>query len=142
MWERILCSCRTEQIWDGERRATGLAPQGAPIQLGQAEGWQPEQLLALAVDGSTMMTFLALAESEGLEVLAYVSSVRVFHADTDPAGVRLVLAPCIVVGSHDSIPVATRLIEEALASSPVGRSLRVAPRLEPEIVEAPLTVHA
>lgn len=142
MWERILCSCRTELVWDGERRATGLTPEGASVVVGRTEGWEPEQLLASAADSSLMMAFLARAERAGIEILGYVSSARVTHDDRDPEGVRLTLAPCVVVADAEGIAPVRRLLADALAHSPVGRSLHTVPRLEPEVVAASLVAPA
>jgi organic hydroperoxide reductase OsmC/OhrA len=137
MWETMPCHCKTELVWDGARLASESSGCGDPIHIGETDGRRPEQLLALAADGSLMLTFLQLADRNRLEVLGYMSNARVSRDQASE--LELVLAPCILIGNQAALSVASRLLDRALGESAVCRALRGVLRVKPEFVQTAAT---
>jgi hypothetical protein len=135
MWETKPCLCKTELVWDGNRRATGNL-HGQPLPIGEGD-CRAEHFLSLAADASLMLTFLGMAERAAVRLLGYVSSARI--APGANGNLQLVLAPVLVVERESDVAGSRRLLEEALAASPVCRLLGPAIRLEFDVFEAAAT---
>ena len=74
---------KNDLVWKRDRRGRTAAPGkpemdiGSPVELkGEPGLWSPEELLVGALNGCLMLTFVALAQSKGLQFLAYESAAE------------------------------------------------------------------
>ena len=110
-----------ELVWDLSRVGTATAPSGTSLTVGDNASVSPSDLLAMAVAGCHMRTFLDLAGQAGVPVLSYAATAHV-EADATPAP-RVDLRVFVVSsGAHDHARIAA-LVEQAARVSPVARAL-------------------
>ena len=70
-------------VWDRARRGNTSAPGKPQIEVGsppEFKGepgvWCPEELLVAALNGCLMLTFISLAQSKGVQFVAYESAAE------------------------------------------------------------------
>ena len=119
-------------IWDCGCAGTAQTSSGSCIHVGPAGRWTAEELLVAAEESAVMSSFVALAESEGLEVLGYVSSAAM--ADGEGSDIAVAVRPCIVVAREADRARARDLLTRAVEGSPVCRALGGALRVDPDVV--------
>jgi hypothetical protein len=109
-----------ELVWDAAGRATVTAGGAAPIHIGGPDGWSPAGLLAVAASACVMHRIAALAETEHLEMLGYVSTAG------PPAGdpPRIEIAACVAVASEDDASRVRAILAAAVDDAAVGGALR------------------
>lgn len=111
-----------ELIWDSGTTGTATARAGASITVGDTADFSPEDLVAAAVAGCLMRTFLERAGDAHVPILSFAATSRVERSDQRDS--FPVLVRCFVVASADSSESEIhRLLQEALRGSPVCRML-------------------
>ena len=101
---------------------------------GEDDVWTPEHFFVAAVDSCTMMTFLALARRESLEVVKYSSKATgvLEFVEGKYQFTKVTLEPHIIVDYIEDIPKAKNLLEEA------HRSCLIANSIQSEVIMDPL----
>jgi hypothetical protein len=128
-------ACQSELIWEGDLTGTAEAPTGEAILVGDEDAWTPERMLSTAVQTSLMFEFVRSAETMGLEVLGYLSHA-VTSSSVPGESARIVISPCVVLGSEGDKLRARRALEEAWERSWICRLLAPALELDPSYVVA------
>jgi uncharacterized OsmC-like protein len=119
-----------ELVWDEERLGTGTSASGASLGVGDGAEWSPTDLLALAVSGCLMRTFLRIAADEHVPVLGYVSTALVDATDEGP---MLHVLPCIVVPTAATTPAVLVSMQQAVMRSPVARTVAGRLTVRPDV---------
>jgi uncharacterized OsmC-like protein len=119
-----------ELVWDDERRGSGTSASGSSLDVGDAAEWSPTDLPALAVASCLMRTFLRVAAEEHVPVLGYVSTASVEPRSDGPS---VLVLPCIVVPEAVTAPAVLGLMHEAMARSPVVRTMAHRLSVQPEV---------
>lgn len=134
----------TQLRWQSDASGTLRAPGapaldfGSPPEFGGPEGrWTPEQMLVGAAEACTMLTFLAQARREGLQVLGYTSLAR-GTLSTDVEGstrfTGIAIEPRIEVCSENDAQKARAILAQLQDRCFIGASLKSEPRIEPVIL--------
>jgi organic hydroperoxide reductase OsmC/OhrA len=87
---------------------------GSPPEFrGFAENWSPEDLLVGSLNTCLMLTFFALAQSKGVEPIAYQSSAEgvVENLDGKYRITQVTVSPTVVLKSEADLNVARELME-------------------------------
>jgi uncharacterized OsmC-like protein len=119
-----------ELVWDEERRGTGSSASGVSLGVGDAAEWSPTDLLALAVAGCVMRTFLRVAGEEHVPILGYVSTALV---EPSAGGPSVLVLPCVVVPTAVSTRAVLGLMQQAVMRSPVAQTLAGRLIVRPEV---------
>lgn len=153
-----------EVRWQAKPRATGrglsrahvvsapgvleLPGSAAKVFHGDADRWNPEQLLLGALAQCHMLTFLYLAQSAGISVQSYESSIEgVIHMDADGIGgefAHVTIRPIVTVelddaGDPPNVNVVDQLHTEVHRYCFIARSVRTPITVEPRTVLSPST---
>lgn len=148
-------SYSTHLVWSGStgvgpraysRRHQAVArPARATVELsadaafrGDPDLLNPEQLLVMAASSCQLLSFLAIAAQQGIDVLDYEDEAQGSMDESDePVQVnRIVLAPVIRVRpgtDHDAV---RQLVERAHERCFIANSLTSAVSLEPTVLDA------
>lgn len=122
-----------ELVWDRECTGTARSCSGDVIEVGPDRSWTPEQLLVAAVESSVLGAFMDRATEAGLEVLGYVSAAASLE-DVSSAEPTIVVRPCVTIARARDRALVERLLADAIAASPVTRTLGPAVRVEAEVI--------
>lgn len=106
-----------ELIWDKNGSGIATGPSGASITVGEASDFSPEDLMATAVAGCVMRSFLARAAVADVPILSYASASYV--EGTRASSARVVLRCYVVIGEDGSTAAVQKLLEAARRDSPV-----------------------
>jgi len=121
---------RNNLVWDRGRRGRTSAPGkpemeiGSPIELkGESGLWSPEELLVGALNGCLMLTFVALAQSKGLQFVAYESAAEGLLENVDGKYriTEVSVQPNLVLKSEIDLDVARTIMDSLrrIASFPI-----------------------
>lgn len=113
----------TETVWNAGLAGTGMSGEGRSLTVGHEGEWGPEHLLLLAAESCFMSTLLALARTEGIDVLGYVSNGQLHVPDDPQAALTILLTPCIVVLTEADAERIRALARQARDESIVARTL-------------------
>lgn len=133
-------SCETHARWSREKLGrTGSEDKpelevAAPPELGGHFGvWTPKDLLVAACESDVMLTFLALAERSGLDVVSYESRA-VAEIEGEPESARILkvdIYPDVEVASKGNK--ALKLLREVENTCLVSRSLNAKVQVHPKL---------
>ena len=103
---------------------------------GNPEQLNPEQLLVLSASSCQLLSFLAVAARDGLDVLEYADEAAGFMDDRDPPAriSRIVLRPTIRVGTGIDPERVHRLAEIAHEQCYIANSLTATVELDVTVV--------
>lgn len=122
-------------------RADGVHPiEGSadPTFHGNADRWNPEQLLLSALSQCHLLSYLHVAANHGVVVTAYTDRASGIMEQTDDGGghfVSATLRPVVTIDGGD-VELAERLHEEASTKCFIAASVNFPVRHEPTIVSA------
>lgn len=126
---------------DYEIRAAGKPPiagSSDPAFRGDADRYNPEELLVSALSACHMLWYLHLCAVTGVIVLAYVDQAAGTMIETPDGGGRfaeVVLRPTVTIQRGDDAATAERLHEEAHRLCFIANSVNFAVGCQPTIVE-------
>lgn len=99
----------------------------SPPEFGGPEGvWSPEHLFVASLASCLMTTFRAIAELSRLEIIEYTDEAigHLQRGDDRRYSIdRVVLRPKVVIGSHDDLEKARRLLRKAEETCLISRSV-------------------
>jgi organic hydroperoxide reductase OsmC/OhrA len=99
-----------------------------PVFRGNANRWNPEQLLVAAASQCHLLSYLHVAAVSGVVVTDYVDEATAVMEEDDHGGGRfteITLHPTVTVASADQVETAQRLHEEANRLCFIAASLAV-----------------
>jgi organic hydroperoxide reductase OsmC/OhrA len=144
----------THLLWQGStaagyrtypRQHLAVAPPAAEIRLsadphfrGDAEFMNPEQLLVMAASSCQLLSFLALAAQQGIDVLSYEDEAHGDMPEGDPPLrlTRITLTPVVTVAAGTDRLSVNELVHEAHHSCYIANSLTSQIILEPTVLTA------
>ena len=97
--------------------------------------WSPEDLFVASLNACTLLTFVAYAMNEGLDLVAYDSSAEGLLENTSD-GYRITevaLRPRITVRTDEDVDLARAILDSAHMGCLVTRSVKCAVKVLPEI---------
>lgn len=123
--------------YPGCTRGAGARFRLAP-EFGGPEGrWTPEQMLVGAAEACTMLTFLAQARREGLQVLGYTSFARgTISTDVEDSTrfTAVAIEPRVEVANESDAERARVIFARLPGRCSIGASLKSEPRIDPVIL--------
>ena len=127
----------------GEGRRASASIEGKPVLQvssppefrGDPSCWSPEDMLVAAADACLLMTFLAYAHKEELELVRYQSKAdgTLEFADGGYRFTEVTLKPCLTFRSEEDAEIAQVVLEQAHRDCIVTNSITATVKLEPEI---------
>jgi peroxiredoxin-like protein len=129
-------------VWDAGRRASALVDGKPAVQIssppefkGDPACWSPEDMLVAATDACLLMTFLAYAQREELELVRYESAAdgSLEFADGRYRFTEVTLRPRLTFRSEEDVEIAEMVLELAHRDCIITNSITAAVKLEPEI---------
>jgi organic hydroperoxide reductase OsmC/OhrA len=131
---------RNNLVWDRGRRGRTSAPGkpemeiGSPIELkGEPGLWSPEELLVGALNGCLMLTFVALAQSKGLQFVAYESAAEGLLENVDGKYriTEVSVQPNLVLKSEIDLDVARTIMDSVEENCFISNSITAQVKLAP-----------
>jgi organic hydroperoxide reductase OsmC/OhrA len=128
-------------IWTGARRGqastpgkTGIEVGSPPEFRGEAGVWSPEHLFVNSLNTCLMLTFLSLAERQGLEVAGYESSAEGLLENVDGKYriTAVTVRPRVAVKSEASVDVAREVMGKVEGNCFISNSITARIDLQPE----------
>lgn len=113
-----------------------LALSADPHFRGDGDLLNPEQLVVMAASSCQLLSFLALAAAQGLDVVSYVDEARGVMPEPPVRLTRIDLTPVITVGSGTEPDAIHRVVEQAHRQCYVANSLTTEVVVTPTVVEA------
>lgn len=108
-----------------------------PVFRGNADRWNPEDLLVASASACHQLWYLHLCADAGVRVLGYVDdAVGTMRDDDNGRFTRIVLRPRVVIRAGDDRDLAARLHHDAHARCYVANSLNCPVDCEPVIETA------
>lgn len=127
---------------DGAAKPVGK-PHSVPVSTGEmfggnAEFWNPEDLMGAALGNCHMQTFLALASKVGVDVRSYEDRVVTVLDEVDRVTkiTRFVLQPTIGISADSDPQKAAKFFEKAHKYCFIGNSTTAEVVMQPTIVVA------
>jgi len=134
---------RAKTVWSGKRRgalATAGRPDivvGSPPEFnGDTDVWAPEELLVGSLNTCTLLTFLTLARSRGVNLVAYESEAEGLFENVDGTFrmTKVRVRPRIAVKSEAEVDPARKAMDSVEAHCFIAKSITAEVVLEPEFV--------
>ena len=132
---------KNDLVWKRDRRGRTSAPGkpemeiGSPVELkGEPGLWSPEELLVGALNGCLMLTFVALAQSKGLQFLAYESTAEGLLENVDGRYriTEVWVQPNLVLKSETDLDTARTIMgaveENCFISNSITAKVKLAPQ--------------
>jgi peroxiredoxin-like protein len=128
--------------WRGRRRGVVSALEHPSLEVssppefkGEPGLWSPEELLVAAVNSCLLMTFLAYAEREELELARFASTAEglLEHSEGKYRITEVVLKPDLMVNSEEDALLARDILERAHRDCIITNSVRASVKLVPQI---------
>jgi organic hydroperoxide reductase OsmC/OhrA len=129
---------RTHQV--GAAGKPVIAASADPVFRGEADRWNPEELLVASLSQCHMLTYLHLAAVNGVVVVAYVDAAGGTMAETDDGGghfTEVTLRPVVTVADASMAALAQELHHLAHERCFVASSVSFPVGCEPAVVVAP-----
>jgi peroxiredoxin-like protein len=127
----------------GEGRRAGASIDGKPVLQvssppefrGDPSCWSPEDMLVAAADSCLLMTFLAYAHREELELVRYESDAdgMMEFVDGRYRFTEVTLKPRLTFRSEDDAEIARVVLEQAHRDCIITNSITAAVKVEPSI---------
>jgi organic hydroperoxide reductase OsmC/OhrA len=117
---------KNDLLWKSPHRGVLSAPVrpdvvvGSPPEFkGRPDNWSPEDLLVGALNTCLMLTFSALAQSKGVEPLAYQSSAEGLLENVDGKYriTEVTVSPSVILKSQADLDVASELMQEKVEAN-------------------------
>ncbi|HXX38957.1 MAG TPA: OsmC family protein [bacterium] len=133
---------RNEVRWSSGRRGFTSPPGKPGVEIssppefrGDPEYWSPEDLFVASVNACTLLTFVAYALREGLDLVAYDSFAEgvLENAGDGYRFTEVALHPRITVRTEEDVDLARTILDSAHMGCLVSRSVRCAVKVLPEI---------
>jgi peroxiredoxin-like protein len=108
----------------------------SPVELkGEPGLWTPEELLLAAINSCLLMTFLAYALREEINLSAFSSAAegRLEHSEGKYRITEVVLKPEVVVRDEEDVLLAGHILERAHQDCIISNSVRAAVKVVPDI---------
>jgi peroxiredoxin-like protein len=131
---------QSELTWKGGRRGTASI-QGKPdVSIsspaefqGEAAYWSPEDMLVTALNACLMMTFLAYAQREELDLASYQSSGdgALEFANGKYHFTEVILRPRLTLRTEEDAVIARVVLENAHRDCIITNSITASVKLEP-----------
>ena len=110
-----------------------------PAFRGDADRWNPEELMLAAASACHKLWYLHLAAEAGVVVSRYEDAAQGFVADAAAGGgfSRIVLRPKVTIRAGDDLGLAERLHHQAHAKCNIANSVNFPILCEPTFLRAP-----
>ena len=131
---------QSQVTWNGGRRGTASiqgkpdVPVSSPAEFkGEATYWSPEDMLVTALNACLMMTFLAYAQREELDLASYQSSVdgALEFVNGKYHFTEVILRPRLTFRSEEDAEIARVVLENAHRDCILTNSITASVKLEP-----------
>jgi len=128
-------------VWNRERRGRASAPGkpemeiGSPIEFkGEPGLWSPEELFVGALNGCLMLTFVALAQSKGLQFVAYESAAEGLLENVDGKYriTEVSVQPSLVLKSKTDLDLARTIMAAVEENCFISNSITAKVKLDPQ----------
>ena len=137
---------KAKTTWNSARRGTlsaagkpNIAVGGPPEFKGEPDIWAPEELLVGSLNTCMMLTFLTLAQAQGLTPVGYESEAEGL-LETVEAKYRITevaVRPHVTLQSEAELEPARKAMESVEAHCFIANSISATVTLTPEFVVAP-----
>lgn len=133
---------QTEIRWLQGRRGVitasarpGIEVSSPPEFQGEPGFWTPEDLLVSALNACLLMTFLAYAQREELNLGAFSSAAEghLEHSEGKYRITEVILKPDLVVTEEDDVLLARDILERAHRDCIIANSVRAVVKMAPQI---------
>ena len=124
---------RSAMMHSGGKPAVAVS---SPLEFkGDPSLWSPEDLFVASVEVCLMLTFVGLAEKEGVRYVSYTSTAEglLQWQDDGYRFTRVVVRPSILVDDAGTISAVHRILEKAHETCLVARSIRSFVEIEPSV---------
>jgi organic hydroperoxide reductase OsmC/OhrA len=127
--------------WSDARRGRTSAPGKSQIDIGsppEFKGepgvWSPEELLVSAVNGCLMLTFIAMSQAKGLELVAYESAAEGLLENVDGKYriTEVSVQPNVVVKTEAELNTARAVMDHVEENCFISNSILAAVKLTPQ----------
>jgi len=127
-------------MWNGGRRGTASiqnkpdVPVSSPAEFkGEPTYWSPEDMLVTALNACLMMTFLAYAQREELDMVSYQSSAdgALEYANGKYHFTEVILRPRLTLRTEEDAEIARVVLENAHLDCIITNSITGSVKLEP-----------
>jgi len=128
-------------VWKTGRRGLLSAPEhptlnvgSPPVFKGDPDVWCPEELLIGGLNTCLMLTFLAIAQRRGLQVVGYEASAQgtLEHNEGKYRVARVKVQPAVSVAEGANLAVAHEVVQETIASCIITNSISGTVEFTPE----------
>jgi len=119
-----------ELVWDSGRTGTATAASGATVAVGDDARFSPNDLLAAALAGGLMRTFLQLAAEAGQPILSYVATA---HAESSVPASPVVVHIYLLAPAGADAKTLANLCARSGQLSPLAQRLAQAPTVTCEV---------
>jgi organic hydroperoxide reductase OsmC/OhrA len=125
-------------MWSNARRGRTSAPGKSQIDIGsppEFKGepgvWSPEELLVGAVNGCLMLTFIAMAQAKGLELVAYESAAEglLENVDGKYRMTEISVQPSVAMRTEADVNAARAIIDHVEENCFISTSVRAEVKL-------------
>lgn len=132
----------TRLLWDAEKRASASVNGKPDVKVsspaefkGDPTCWSPEDMLVAAADACLLMTFLAYAQREELELVSYESSAdgALEFSNGRYRFTEVTLRPRLTFKNEEDAEIAQVVLEQAHRDCIITNSLTAGVTVEPEI---------
>jgi organic hydroperoxide reductase OsmC/OhrA len=116
-------------------KPTMILASADPAFAGDAERWNPEEMLVASLSQCHMLTYLAVCSLKHVVVTAYEDAARGTMREERGSGrfAEVVLRPVVTVAEESMVPAATELHEKAHRDCFIANSVNFPVRHEPTI---------
>jgi organic hydroperoxide reductase OsmC/OhrA len=136
---------KAKTTWSAARRGM-LSASGKPDIVvgsppefkGEPNIWAPEELLVASVNTCMMLTFLTLAQANGLTPVGYESEAEGLLESVDGKCriTEVTVRPCVSVKNEPELKLAQEIMERVEAQCFISNSIKAKVLLEAELVVA------
>ena len=128
--------------WGNARRGKTSAPGKPPMEIGsppEFKGepgvWCPEELLVAALNGCLMLTFISLAQSKGVQFVAYESAAEGLLENVNGKFMisEVNIAPSVVLKSDHDLEIARTIMDQVEEHCFISNSIKARVKLAPQL---------
>jgi organic hydroperoxide reductase OsmC/OhrA len=128
-------------VWNGARRGKASADDrheidvGSPPEFkGSPDVWSPEELLVASLNGCLMLTFMSLAQNQGVQFAAYESSAEGLLENVDGTYriTEVSVQPNVALKSQADLDSARKIMDEVEKHCFISNSITAQVKLTPQ----------
>lgn len=128
--------------WEQARRGKSSAPGKPPMEIGSPPEFKgepgvlcPEELLVAALNGCLMLTFIALAQSKGVQFVAYESAAEGSLENVDGKFLitEVSVQPNVVLKSDRDLEIAGTIMDQVEEHCFISNSIKAKVKLTPQL---------